>query len=72
MRSGSTMSLSKRSKMPIPSEPSVNREQSSRVCDAAFTLAFPPGARSAKRTRVYGVEVDVDGLRSVGVDLHHG
>lgn len=23
-------------------------------------------------TRVYGVEVDVDGLRSVGVDLHHG
>lgn len=25
-----------------------------------------------KYTRVYGVEVDVDGLRSVGVDLHHG
>lgn len=25
-----------------------------------------------ERTRIYGVEVDVDGLRSVGVDLHHG
>lgn len=37
----------------------------------SVSLSAPPGPPD-QPTRVYGVEVDVDGLRSVGVDLHHG
>lgn len=54
--------------MPIPSDPSVNKDQGWRVCGSPEYLPLSLW----ERTRVYGVEVDVDGLRSVSVDLHHG
>lgn len=61
--------------MPIPSDPSAAGRQQRRQLvparngsRASPSTPLPPD----QPTRVYGVEVDVDGLRSVGVDLHHG
>lgn len=42
--------------------------RSERIQSVSLSVPPPPD----QPTRVYGVEVDVDGLRSVGVDLHHG
>lgn len=72
MRSGSTMSLSNRSKMPIPSDPSAGRQRRQFSARSQRIQSASPSVPPDQPTRVYGVEVDVDGLRSVGVDLHHG
>lgn len=69
MRSGSTISLSNRSKMPM-SDPSVGRKRQrlAGVLGAKRLVRLPP----RRPTGVNGVEVNVNGLGSVGVDLHHG
>lgn len=61
--------------MPIPSDPSAGRKcrrlaalSGTTPPPVPYPVRLPPG----RPTRVDGVEVDVDGLRSVGVDLHHG
>lgn len=60
--------------MPIPSDPSAaGRQQRRQLVHARNgSRASPSASPPDQPTRVYGVEVDVDGLRSVGVDLHHG
>lgn len=77
MRSGSTMSLSNRSKMPIPSDPSAEKNRTQKAQGLIvyrlyihystslkiLKWCFSLEASSAtERTRINGIEVDVNGL----------